>query len=146
MAGRPACSEVPVGACTYRSGVSNVGCCAQEQTSPGWFRTAGEEQDAVFGNSRTMSRAISHTVWRKRSLSFIFRTDVQVVQLPARHDELPMKSARFSLDRARRNLEDMQCFNRSRLYVKRNKAEMVESEFAQFFDHLKTLPWIKELL
>jgi hypothetical protein len=53
---------------------------------------------------------------------------------------------RHVLDPPEDDDKPMQSFNRSRLYVKRNKAEMVESEFAQFFDHLKTLPWIKELL
>ena len=40
----------------------------------------------------------------------------------------------------------MQSFNWSRLYVKSKRAEIVQREFARFFDHLKTLPWIKELL
>jgi len=31
MAGRPACSEVPVGARAYKSGVSNVGCARKSR-------------------------------------------------------------------------------------------------------------------
>jgi hypothetical protein len=40
----------------------------------------------------------------------------------------------------------MQSFNWSRLYVRESGAEIVETEFAQFLSHIKSLPWIKELL
>ena len=51
-----------------------------------------------------------------------------------------------TLDPPKDDDRPMQSFNWSRLYARRNRVEIVETEFVQFFSHLKSLPWIKKLL
>ena len=63
MAGRPACSEVPVGARAYKSGVSNVGCCAQEQTCP-----AGSARRLLALGVSSLRRTIMSLLEEQRTL------------------------------------------------------------------------------
>jgi hypothetical protein len=50
------------------------------------------------------------------------------------------------LDSPEKDDEPMQSFNWSRLYLKRNRADTVKHEFELFWTHLRSMPWLKELL